>query len=105
MDVLWAWLETLPTGDIPSSWRCKCPPHSGLGEVVSEPILGNPKFLFSLGFHWLFLKNVYLIILFERSRESLSRGGAERGRQRIPSRLCTISMKPDAGFNPPTVRS
>ena len=35
----------------------------------------------------------------ERERESESRGGAERGRQRIPSRLHAISTEPNAGLN------
>ena len=30
----------------------------------------------------------------------MSRGGAERGRERIPSRLHTISAEPDAGLEP-----
>ena len=43
--------------------------------------------------------------LFERERErererAHKQGGAERekGRERIPSRLCTISEEPDAGL-------
>ena len=32
----------------------------------------------------------------ERERES--RGGAERERERIPGRPCTVSTKPDAGL-------
>ena len=27
-------------------------------------------------------------------------GGAERGRERIPSRLCAVSAEPDAGLAP-----
>ena len=30
----------------------------------------------------------------------MSRGGAERGRERIPSRLCRVSTEPDEGLNP-----
>ena len=30
--------------------------------------------------------------------ERESRGGAERGRERIPSRPCTVSTEPDAGL-------
>ena len=45
----------------------------------------------------LIFKNVYLFIL--REKESMhvhvSRGGAERERQRIPSRLCSVSTEPD----------
>ena len=37
---------------------------------------------------------------FEREREGTSRGRAERRRDRIPSRLCTISTEPDAGLEP-----
>ena len=33
-----------------------------------------------------------------RERESTSRGGAERRRDRIPSRLRTISTEPDVGL-------
>ena len=29
-----------------------------------------------------------------------SRGGAEREGERIPSRLCTVSVEPDAGLKP-----
>ena len=35
---------------------------------------------------------------FERDRGSVSRGGAERGRKRIPNRLHTASAEPDAGL-------
>ena len=44
----------------------------------------------------LFLSNVYLFILRERVRENGT--GAERGRERIPSRLCTVSTEPDVGL-------
>ena len=36
------------------------------------------------------------LFIFERARES--RGGAERGRDRIPSKLHTVSEEPDAGL-------
>ena len=36
----------------------------------------------------------------ERERERTSRGGAERGRQRILSRLCAVSTEPDVGLEP-----
>ena len=47
------------------------------------------------------------IIYFERERESTSGGGAERGREGIPSRLRTVSTEPDLGLKPTnqTVRS
>ena len=46
--------------------------------------------------------------IFERERKSKqeqerarkSRGEAEKGRERIPSRLHTVSVKPDAGLGP-----
>ena len=34
----------------------------------------------------------------ERERASMSRGGTDRGRERIPSRLCTVSTEPDVGL-------
>ena len=34
----------------------------------------------------------------ERERASISRGGAERRRDRIPSRLCTTSTEPNVGL-------
>ena len=46
---------------------------------------------FSFKFIYLFLRER------ERDRESTCRGGTER-RDRIPSRLCTISTEPDAGL-------
>ena len=36
-----------------------------------------------------------MFIYFERERESTSRGGAERGRQRFPSRLHAVSTEPN----------
>ena len=36
----------------------------------------------------------------ERKRERESRGGAERGIDRIPSRLCTASVEPTPGLEP-----
>ena len=51
-----------------------------------------------------FLKKFYLFILRERERdrerESKSRGGAERGRERIPSRFHAVSTDPDAELKP-----
>ena len=40
---------------------------------------------------------IYLF-LRERKRD----GGAERGRERIPSRLCTASTEPDVELDPMT---
>ena len=34
----------------------------------------------------------------ERDRETTSGAGAERGRERIPGRLHTVSAEPDAGL-------
>ena len=45
--------------------------------------------------------STFLSFLFERERErgtSASGGGAERGGQRIPSRLCADSSEPDVGL-------
>ena len=39
---------------------------------------------------------MFLFIYFERER--VRRGGAEREGERIPSRLHTVSAKPDAGL-------
>ena len=60
---------------------------------------------------WFCFVNVYLRLLFiyferererersARARERLSRGGAERGRGRIPSRLHAASPEPDVGLD------
>ena len=40
--------------------------------------------------------NVYLFILREREKEQGR--GRKRGRERISSRLCAVSSKPDAGL-------
>ena len=40
---------------------------------------------------------VFIFIYFERERERASRRGAERERDRIPSRLCCVTAEPDAG--------
>ena len=47
---------------------------------------------------FIYLFNVYLSIL--RQRANTSREGAERGRERIPSRLCTVNTEPDVGLEP-----
>ena len=40
------------------------------------------------------------LFIFERERESASREGAEEDRVRTPSRLHTVSGKPDVGLKP-----
>ena len=41
---------------------------------------------------------IFVLIYFERERERTSRGGAERRRDKIPSRLHAISTEPDSGL-------
>ena len=36
----------------------------------------------------------------ERGRETKWGRGRERGRERIPSRLCAVSVEPDVGLDP-----
>ena len=47
---------------------------------------------------------MFILFTFERGREAVSestrRGGAERGRERIPSRLHTVRAEPRAGLGP-----
>ena len=44
---------------------------------------------------------IYLFIYFDRKIVLASAGeGGERGRQRIPCRLCAASAEPDVGLNP-----
>ena len=43
-----------------------------------------------------FFFNVYVSL-----REREGRRGAERGEERIPNRLCTVSTEPGAGLEPP----
>ena len=47
-------------------------------------------------------KNFFQVyfIYFERERESTSRGGAERAGERIPSRVFSVSVEPNAGLDP-----
>ena len=46
-----------------------------------------------------FFFTVYFFVCFEKETDSTSGGGAEsKGRERIPSRLCTASTEPDAGL-------
>ena len=51
---------------------------------------------FLIFFVTIFLKFIY----FEREQKSASWEGEERGRDRIPSRLCAISTESDVGLNP-----
>ena len=46
----------------------------------------------------IFLKLFLKFIYFERETERANRGRAERGRDRIPSRLCAVSTKPNVGL-------
>ena len=57
-------------------------------------LLDDQKFTDISSFIFLFFIKFYLFIL----RERLSRQGAQRGREKIPSRLCTVSREPDMGF-------
>ena len=41
-----------------------------------------------------------MFIYLLRERKSTSRGGAERGKKRIPSRPCPVSTEPDMGLDP-----
>ena len=45
-----------------------------------------------------FLGNFFNVYLFLRESESKHGRGRERGRERIPSRLCTVSSEPDVGL-------
>ena len=47
--------------------------------------------------------NFFKCIYFER--EGVSGRGAERGKERIPGRLHTVSTELDTGLNPKTMRS
>ena len=46
----------------------------------------------------------FKFIYFERKRVQVGRE-AEREGERIPSRLHTVSMEPNAGLNPTNIRS
>ena len=62
--------------------------------------------LMFLPFSFFNFKKYFLFIFREKERaceQELGRG-RERGRERIPSRLCTFSVEPDVGLNPRTVR-
>ena len=59
---------------------------------------------FSFSFNFLFLKIFLSLFTYfwerERERARVRRGGAERegGQERIPSRLCAVSVQPDMGL-------
>ena len=63
---------------------CPCSEKS-MFPIFSSPFL---KFIF----------NIFLLVYFERERESTSRGGAESKTNRIPSRLQTVSAEPNVGL-------
>ena len=44
-------------------------------------------------------KKKTLLIFRESKHAHLSGGGAGRGRERIPSRLCAVSAEPDLGLD------
>ena len=46
------------------------------------------------------LKNFYVFILRERERAHEQGRGTERGRERIPRRLCAVRAEPEAGLHP-----
>ena len=64
-------------------------PAWGLGPASKRSSLENKYVNFK------FLNFIY----FERDRDSVSGGGVERGRERIPSRLHATSAGPDAGLH------
>ena len=51
------------------------------------------------------IKFIFKFILRERACTHKQGRGRERGRERIASRLCTVSTEPNAGLEPRTVRS
>ena len=77
-----------------------------LGRLTPVLLLAHRALLFDFGnsapsfFSFLFfLKFIYLFLRErERERESTSGGGTERRRDRITSRLRTISAEPDVGL-------
>ena len=75
-----------------------------LGRLTLVLLLAHRALLFDFGnsapsfvSFLFFLKFIYLF-LRERERESTSGGGTERRRDRITSRLHTISAEPDVGL-------
>ena len=60
--------------------------------------------IFKIGHRFLFFFLLTLFIYFERDRErkkeNMNRGGTEKGRERIPTRLCAPSTEPDVGLEP-----
>ena len=70
------------------SWSCRWHSHSS-----QEAALWF--------WHWLFIYFIYfkLCIYFERERQCEWGRGRERGKERIPSRLLTVSTEPDEGFD------
>ena len=79
--------------------------HEAHIKVMNEThTLGKPWFLFwdfcaFLYGLFLFLSFFFYKCLFIFETESASRGEAERKRERISSRLCTVSTEPDEGLN------
>ena len=43
---------------------------------------------------------LFLMFIFERERACTCGGRADREEDRIPSRLCVMSMEPDSGLKP-----
>ena len=85
----------------PKAMGLICKTESELYSVlrVSSIIFWKKKFIFwtrSFNVLYLFIIYLYLFIL----RESTSGGGAEKDRERIPSKLHFVSTEPDAGLKP-----
>ena len=53
-----------------------------------------------LSFFFFFLVFIYLLLSGGGGGERTSRGGTERGRERIPSKPLAVSAEPDAGLDP-----
>ena len=65
----------------------------------TEGTVLTPKWKTSLdAFFTICFFNVYLFILREKEREREQGRGRHRGRERIPSRLYTVSTEPDVGL-------
>ena len=52
----------------------------------------------NIHFSYLFIYFQVYLFIFEREKVHTSWRGAEREGERIPSRLCTVSMEPDEGL-------